>query len=211
MPTLEISSPGLWQTRLVYRRAGEDRLAIAVMAGFSLREIGLLEPQEALEAALEALGEHGGPALDAGLPKMEGEFLMAGAAFAPGGVPAEIADVSLSVGSLRRDFLVLGAREAKEPVPGPPRKFIRQPLSWKATLYDQAANPEGIKAGETFLEGFWLLAGPLVQEAVFDAAGRTLAAPMGAGAPASPLPLPPTPERIASGGGTFGGAWRTLD
>ncbi|MDR1656639.1 MAG: pentapeptide repeat-containing protein [Deltaproteobacteria bacterium] len=205
----EINAPGLWQNRILYRYKGHDRLACSFFLGFSLRQPGhLLEPQKAMEAALEALGpyENLGLVLDMGVPKKEAEFLMAARAWAPDGKPVEALDVSMSVGSLRRDFLVLGFRESREPVPGPPLPFVAQPLSWETTFYEPDVNPYGISPNQTIIPQLGRAAGPMVYDAAFDRHGRTLSVPAMVGAPACPLPTPPLSAR-AKNRGTFDRAW----
>lgn len=114
----------------------ERKLFMSFTAGFAfdLASGRPLEPGAAYAAAMAALTP--GDCLDLGVPKREVEWLLAGSAFVPGGVPAKGTMASVQVGGSGRRLLV----ESREP-------FASMPLTWKNTWGSDAENPEGPRPG----------------------------------------------------------------
>lgn len=114
----------------------ERKLFMSFTAGFAfdLASGRPLEPGAAYAAAMAALAP--GDCLDLGVPKREAEWLLAGSAFVPGGVPAKGTMASVQVGGSGRRLLV----ESREP-------FASMPLTWKNTWGGDAENPEGPRPG----------------------------------------------------------------
>lgn len=98
-----------------------------------------LGPVEALTLGTEQAlwmfaAERMGPlaALEAGVPKSRGEFLVHGECFAPGGVPHPRVPVRARVGECERTLMVTGDRYWKPGgSPSDPRPFVRMPLAWE--------------------------------------------------------------------------------
>lgn len=114
----------------------ERKLFMSFTAGFAfdLASGRPLEPGAAYAAAMAALAP--GDCLDLGVPKQEAEWLLAGSAFVPGGVPAKGTMASVQVGGSGRRLLV----ESREP-------FASMPLTWKNTWGGDAENPDGPRPG----------------------------------------------------------------
>lgn len=93
------------------------------------------EPGSAFAAAMSSLAP--GDCLDMGVPKTEAEWLLAGSAFSPGGVPAKRTAVSVQVGESGRTLLVEGC----EP-------FTSMKLTWRAAWGNDAENPDGPRPGK---------------------------------------------------------------
>ena len=89
--------------------AGKPFLAVTVLALFDLDrpEVPLAE-QELWDKVPGQLPE--GAALDAGMAKPRGEFLLAGRTWTPGGAPRQAQRVSVRVGPLVKHLEVFGDR-----------------------------------------------------------------------------------------------------
>ncbi len=97
----------------------------------------------------------GKDALDVGIPKSCGEFLVNGTAHAPGGIPRPAVAVRASVGPIQKDLVVTGDRYWTGHTPTEPRPFTEMPVDW-AHAYggaDYAKNPEGKGEVEVEIEG----------------------------------------------------------
>ncbi|MDR2422787.1 MAG: DUF2169 domain-containing protein, partial [Deltaproteobacteria bacterium] len=209
MPPKILAPPETMASQSFYRYRGQDRLSVSVFLGFSLLESErAIEIASALKGAMDSLAPYApqGVPFDLGLPKPRGEFLAAGEAFAPYGSEERAMAVSFAVGSLRRDFLAMGAQAERGPKPGPPAPFKFQPLSWSATAHCEEWNPIGVKPGEPLAPGGPPIHGPLVTEADYDREGRVTQAAFGPNAPASPLPMANPPGRLKAIG-SFGPDW----
>ncbi len=91
-------------------------------------------------------------ALEAGVPKSRGEFLVHGSCFAPGGVPHPRVPVSARVGECERALMVTGDRYWKPGgSPSEPQPFETMPLDWSRTYGGPRypRNPEGRGHGES--------------------------------------------------------------
>lgn len=108
---------------------GAPHHAFSALLGIDMGTGGALAADAALSAAMQALPP--GCRLDAGIPKQQAEWLLAGTVTPQtrdGGV------IEIRVGNSRRRFLVKPAPDGA-PVP----------LNWEATAFDAAANPLGSK------------------------------------------------------------------
>ncbi|MCA9712626.1 MAG: DUF2169 domain-containing protein, partial [Myxococcales bacterium] len=103
---------------------------VSVLVFVPLQPELVLLPETALWTfAAERMGPDA--ALEAGVPKARGEFLVHGSCFAPGGVPHPRVPVSARVGELERALVVTGDRYFR-PAGGisEPQPFTRMPLDW---------------------------------------------------------------------------------
>ena len=117
-------------------------VATLVLAPFS--EPRKLLPEVALwKLAAEELGKDG--ALDAGMPKTRGEYLVAGKAFAPRGQATVACAVRAQVGTLRKELRVVGDRFWKGAVPTDAAPFKEMPVDWAHAFGGEgyAQNPLG--------------------------------------------------------------------
>ena len=115
---------------------GAPHHALSALLGIDLRTGEALAAEAALAAAMSALPP--GCRLDAGIPKQDAEWLLAGA------VTPRTRDgsvVEIRVGRSRRRFLVMPSPEG-----GP------VPLSWEMTAFDPAGNPLGDKRAPLVLD-----------------------------------------------------------
>ena len=108
---------------------GTPHQAFSALLGIDLRTGGALAAEGALAAAMSALPP--GCRLDAGIPKQEAEWLLAGTVTPQA---REGSVIEIRVGKSRRRFLVKAAPDGK-PVP----------LTWKVAAFDPAGNPLGSK------------------------------------------------------------------
>lgn len=115
---------------------GKVQLVVVVgaMVGFDGKA---LEQEQSLWKMLsETPGANG--SLDEVKPKVRGEALVVGHAYAPGGKPAPVVAAKLGVGAVEKEVWVVGDRVWKGGAPGEPAPFERMPLS-----YDRAFGGEG--------------------------------------------------------------------
>lgn len=108
---------------------GEPHHAFSALLGIDMGTGGALAADTALSAAMQALPS--GCRLDAGIPKQQAEWLLAGT------VTPQTRDgsvIEIRVGKSRRRFLVKPAPDGA-PVP----------LNWESAAFDPAANPLGSK------------------------------------------------------------------
>lgn len=108
---------------------GTPHQAFSALLGIDLRKGGVLTAEEALAAAMSALPP--GCRLDAGIPKQEAEWLLAGTVTPQA---REGSVIEIRVGKSRRRFLVKAAPDGR-PVP----------LTWEVAAFDPAGNPLGSK------------------------------------------------------------------
>lgn len=108
---------------------GAPHHAFSAMLGIHMDTGRALAADAALSAAMQALPS--GCRLDAGIPKRQAEWLLAGTVSPQTGTGSVI---DIRVGKSRRRFLVTPAPDGA-PVP----------LSWEAAAFDPAANPLGCK------------------------------------------------------------------
>ncbi|MEX1366550.1 MAG: DUF2169 domain-containing protein [Nannocystaceae bacterium] len=106
--------------------------AVSVLAFVPLTEDGagpLLSEVSLWKTVAERLGPAG--VLEPGIPKLRGEMLVQGSAYAPGGVPRPSLPVVARVGELQKAIMVHGDRYwtvRREPSEAQP--FVQMPLDW---------------------------------------------------------------------------------
>ncbi|QDQ28504.1 DUF2169 domain-containing protein [Chitinimonas arctica] len=142
MKIVKPASLGLLQRP--YRYQGQDRLAIAALGFFPLGRPTLRFLDEAAQwrAVLAALPP--GKPIDELFAMPNGQLLLAGAAYAPGGVPVESLQVRVGMGGVDKRLTVLGERRWFY---GPwyrqtaPQAFVRMPLD-EAHAYGGPGHPQ---------------------------------------------------------------------
>ena len=72
--------------------------------------------------------QSGSVPLDVGMPKPQGEYLVTGCFHAAQGMPVQAAEITLSLGSLKKRLAVFGERRWNGAIPGPPLSFTSLPL-----------------------------------------------------------------------------------
>jgi uncharacterized protein YjbI with pentapeptide repeats len=89
------------------------------------------------------LGEELAPdqPLDMALPKPGSEFIIAGRAYAPGGVPVAAVRVTARLAGLSKSLFVVGDRHIENDRPTAPRPFTEMPIDW-AHAYGGPKFPE---------------------------------------------------------------------
>ena len=191
--------PDLLLTSSTLPVRGQLRRLFTASLSFSLKpgEAGRVLPaQDGWTACLASLEEGLSP--DLGIPKTQAEWLMAGSACAPRGTLTTGLPVEVSVGSLKRSFMVSGEAVAGGLKPMPPTPFDEMPLDWKHAYGGEALpeNPRG--------RGFAPLPGSLRPCVHEMAAAAVLSEP-------SPVPACPSAmhldARRFSRLGTFDQAW----
>ncbi|HVI04016.1 MAG TPA: DUF2169 domain-containing protein, partial [Enhygromyxa sp.] len=130
-------------------------MGVSVLGFIPLGDAPTLLPEAALWPFCgERLGAEG--ALDVGIPKARGEYLINGSAYAQNGVPTQHVDVRARVGNLVKLLRVTGERvwlsnsRHSDPIP-----FTDMRLSWANAFGgpEYAKNPLGKGVGETELHG----------------------------------------------------------
>ena len=135
-----------------YSLRGQHRLGVSVMAWATLSEAAVLLPEsEMWEAAQSVLDED--EALDLGIPKPCGEFLVSGRAWAHDPAQTGTCAVSVRVGSLEKSLIVSGDRQwtggaSGKPAIGPAQPVVGVPVDWHHTYggKDVEENPVGVGA-----------------------------------------------------------------
>jgi uncharacterized protein YjbI with pentapeptide repeats len=95
-----------------YQYRGEQKLAVSMLAMFSLTEPGRVFPENELwSKSMGMLGRDG--MLDAAMPKSRGEFLLSGDFHTPGGTPVPAGFVRVKLGKLDKRINVYGDRHWK--------------------------------------------------------------------------------------------------
>ncbi len=123
--------------------------SLGVLSGFKLDESAeLIEEADLWDKISEALGKKG--VFDMAMPKPQGEALVAGKCFAPGGeaVPAHWA--AFKVGKVEKRVNVIGNRRWRKAaglfkVPSDPEPFTEMDISWENAFGgpDDKKNPDG--------------------------------------------------------------------
>lgn len=182
---------------------GRLLMSVSLLVGFSLLDGRLTEEQEFWGSVQPLLG---GSALDDGLPKAHGEFLVAGSCHAPAGKPIRRAQVLLQVAEKTKRLAVFGERIWRRGGIGmtEPQEFTSIPLTWEHSYGHETHNlnplgrgfiPDKKKRGSVYplpnIEYF--------NNLIVDTGDRPL--------PAAPLPIPPHwPQRIHKAG-SYDAAW----
>lgn len=130
-------------------------MGVSVLAFIPIAEPPTLLPEAAMWPFVgERLGAEG--ALDVGIPKLRGEYLINGSAYAQNGVAMPHVDVRAQVGGLVKTLRVSGERvwlsggSHSDPIP-----FTSMPLSWQNAYGgpEFAANPLGKGHGISTMQG----------------------------------------------------------
>ncbi len=183
-------------------------LHCGVIAGFHLLESeNLFSEQEIWQQLPPVLGEI---PLDVGMPKIRGEVLLTGSAYAPGKKPVQAMEVCLQVAGLKKKILVFGDRFWIKKLAGyertEPRPFLKMPLDYSRAFggegYDP--NPDGRGKGPVEQEDgtqMWPL--PNLEDP-----GSLIASPSDTPEPVSFYPIPLTfPQRFKKTG-TYDDRWK---
>jgi uncharacterized protein YjbI with pentapeptide repeats len=122
-------------------------LGIAVLAFMPMTD----EPKLLAETAMWGFLSENLPKdtpVDAGIPKRYGEFLLAGAAHAPGGQKVTSLRVGAQLGGLTKTLHVLGDRFWDGNAASPPAPFSTMPITWDRAYGgpSEPANPLGMGA-----------------------------------------------------------------
>src|ERR1700733_10466986 len=104
--------------RAPFQHNGKLRLVIVVGAMVSLDGTKIDQEQTLWKALSSTPGSNG--ALDEMRPKVRGEALVSGYAFAPGGAPATVVATRLAVGPVKKELWVVGDRVWKATGPSDP-------------------------------------------------------------------------------------------
>jgi len=96
-----------------------------------------------------------GGALDVGIPKPRGEFIVVGKAYTPGGAPQPSLTARAKVGGLKKSLEVFGDRTWRGASASKPRPFTEMPLDWTRAYGgpEFARNPLGKGAAEVVVDG----------------------------------------------------------
>jgi uncharacterized protein YjbI with pentapeptide repeats len=129
--------------RAPFQHNGKVRLVIAVGAMVSLDGTKIEQEQTLWKALGNTPGSTG--ALDEVRPKVRGEALAAGYAFAPGGTPVAVVAARLAVGPIRKELWVVGDRAWRATGPSDPVPFDKMPLDYEHAFGgdNYAQNPKG--------------------------------------------------------------------
>ncbi|AGP36738.1 DUF2169 family type VI secretion system accessory protein [Sorangium cellulosum] len=141
MKTVKPLRLGVMTSVFEVRRA--PHLCVSLLAGFSLEEQPSLVPEAALWLSVtKELGPN--VPLDVCRPKPNGEVLLSGKAYPPGGA-APVCSVRLRLGPIDKRLAVLGDRMWKLGVPTEPAPFSEMPLTWSRAFGGKgfAKNPVG--------------------------------------------------------------------
>lgn len=139
-------------------------MGVSALAMYPLGRTDTLNHEVAMwKIAAERLGAEG--ALDYGIPKSRGEFLVNGIAFAPGGVPHPAVPVRATVGGVQKDLAVYGDRYWVGSSATEPRPFTHMPIDWAHAFggENHAENPFGKGINEVEIEGVPIVPLPNVE------------------------------------------------
>lgn len=139
-----------------FEHQGRCLFAVGVIAYFSLDGAapGCLLPEVALWPDLaEDLGADA--IFDESMPKLRGELLVTGRAFAPGGVAQPAVMVRASCGDVDKSLLVVGDRRWEHGAMTTPTPFVEMPLTWARAFGGEgyALNPTGRGFAPTLEDG----------------------------------------------------------
>lgn len=113
----------------VFEHGREPHFVVTVFACFPFDEPRALYTEQALwKAMTEELGM--GAALDTGMPKPRGEFLVDGHAYTPKGEPRIGIGVEVQVGALKKSLMVAGDRRWELLGMTMPSPFTSMPVDW---------------------------------------------------------------------------------
>ncbi|MDD6088902.1 MAG: DUF2169 domain-containing protein [Desulfovibrionaceae bacterium] len=136
-------SPQLRLTSIAVPVRGNLRMLFTATLGFHLNErADLMDPESIVKIMAESLPD--GVIPDLGMPKPKAEWLLAGEAIQPGGIPAAGLAVRVSVHTSARTFIVTGdCRDDGRGLPKP-KPFAHMPMDWHHAC-GGTENPPGKK------------------------------------------------------------------
>ncbi|WP_153817318.1 DUF2169 domain-containing protein [Polyangium spumosum] len=142
--------------------------------------------------------------LDECMPKPNGEIVVNGRCFAPGGVPRAASSVRVKLGAVDKTLYVVGDRVWKRGVPSEPQPFTEMPITWETAFGgpDFPDNPLGKGASPVRTE-----AGEVHPMPNVEYPGKLLQSPRERPAPASFGPIDLTWPQRFSKVGTYDEAW----
>ncbi len=145
--------------------------------------------------------------LDLCMPKRKGEFLVWGAACAPGGAPVRAMHVRAQVGDLAKTLYVIGDRHWNGSVPTEPQPFSIMPISWRNAFGGAgiASNPLGMGARPS--SGAGLKSGDQWRLPNIEMPGQLIALPGDTPEPAGFAPYDIAWPQRASSAGTYDASW----
>lgn len=178
-------------------------MSVSLVVGFSLLDGKLKDEQELWDQAQAFLD---GCALDEGLPKAHGEFLVGGSCHAPKGKTLTRGQAHVRVGKIEKRLAVFGDRLWRRGGFGmtEPLEFTSMPLTWERSFghefYPHNPLGRGIIPDQKPADAVFLLPNiEYLDKLIVDTSDRPL--------PAAPLPVPPHWPQRAAKAGTYGEAW----
>ncbi len=90
-----------------------------------------------------------GAVFDEAMPKLRGEFLVTGSAYAPGGVPCAALLARAVVGDVDKRVLVVGDRRWERGAMTSPEPFVEMPLDWRRAFGGPAHAPNPLGRGSS--------------------------------------------------------------
>jgi len=137
----------------VFEWESEQHFAATALIGFSLDDGESMLESDLWTFLSEALGKD--QALDFCMPKHNGEALVYGSYYSPGGKPVTADRAGFSVGTISKELAVIGDRYWRPVIgPTPPESFTSMPIDYEHAFggagYDR--NPDGKGAAEIKLD-----------------------------------------------------------
>jgi len=184
-------------------------LHCGVIAGFHLVDDGrLFSEQEIWQQIPPLLGD---TPLDVGMPKIRGEVIVTGSAYAPHGEPVAAMEAGFVVGGLQKKILVFGDRYFIKKTGGGheisrPKPFLKMPIDYSRAFGgpDYPLNPEGKgKQPEEQFDGTSMLPLPNLEYE-----NHLVTRPSDTPPPASLSPVPLTCPQRYKKTGTYDDRWK---
>lgn len=122
----------------VFEWDGRHQWVVTLLLGFPLRGGDVRLEQDIWRDIAAVLGKDA--MLDMCMPKPQGEFLVAGKYFSPGGAKVQADRVRVRVGKQEKELAVFGDRYWQTGVPSEPEPMREMPLTW-----EKAFGGEGFK------------------------------------------------------------------
>lgn len=136
----------------VFERDREPHFVVTILAGFHLSSPRsfLVEPN-----IWRLVADELGPSaiFDECMPKIRGEVLVAGRAFAPGGVPRPACAVRVKLGAVEKELYVVGDRRFTVLGATDPEPFTEMPVGWQNAFGGEGYAPNPIGKGVRPLRG----------------------------------------------------------
>ncbi len=185
-----------------FENDGKTYLVVAIGVMVDVVRGGAEQEQTLWQIFPKAPGSTG--ILDEMRPKVRGEWLVLGSAFAPNKKPTNVVAVKATVGGSKKELWAVGNRVWKGGVPSDPAPFLEMPLTWENSFGGDgfAPNPMG--------KGFKPLktdAGEVHPLPNIENAGKLITSPRERPRPASFATLDPSWPDRASKAGTYDKRW----